>query len=89
MDYYRYAQAEKEDDVRRSGLRADPDGLSADLGQAIDVEITADLDRFIPIQGLRGVQWRTVGGAFDPGEAFAAGNDNAAYRLFSELRVRF
>lgn len=88
-DYFRYRQVDTDNDVRRSGLRAAPNGQDSDLGQEVDVRITADLENIIPVKALRGVQWRTVGGAFDPGDAYAHGNDDMALRVFSELRVRF
>lgn len=86
-DYYHYMQLEKENDVRRSGLRADPNGMDKALGQELDLRLTADLDNIISVHGLRGVQWRSVVGVFDPGRAY--GNDNDAIRVFSEFRVRF
>lgn len=91
LSYYHYTQMKADDNLRRAGLRADPDGNSTDLGQEVDVTVVGDLDSFFPKENrfLRGIQWRSVGGVFDPGDAFENGNDDPALRVFSELRLRF
>ncbi len=85
LSYFHYTQIEKDNDVRRSGLRADPNGLDASLGQEIDVSAVTNLDKVLPVSG---VTWRNVGGMFMPGDAYDD-NDDAALRLFSEVRIRF
>ncbi len=78
--YHKYLQHQADDDIRDSNINVDPNGLSRDLGDEIDL-----------IFGLRpheNVRFETVFGVFLPGSAFGP-NANTAYFASSQLRIRF
>ncbi|MFT3691192.1 alginate export family protein [Paenirhodobacter sp.] len=76
--YNRFRQVEASDTLRDSALDADPDGISRDLGEEIDLVLTyePDEDR----------EFQLVLGYFRPGDAFGAADDALYARLEFELR---
>lgn len=90
-NYFYYRQVELADDVRSSGITANPNNKDKTLGHEVDVGATyylqdsdKDEDTFLDKASVR-----MVGGMFIPGAAYDEGNDNPSYRLFTELRLEF
>ena len=78
--YHRYRQVEPTDQLRDSRLRADPNGLSTDIGSELDL--------------VYGVDWGDLTldaalGRFEAGAAFAGREPDAAWIFNLELEYRF
>ena len=90
-DYFYYRQAEKGNDVRRSGILANVNNHNAFLGQELDISATYDAGKALSLDNniADKVQLRTIGGVFMPGKAYDDGNENPAFRLYSEIKIQF
>jgi len=78
--YHKYNQHRADDDIRDSNLDTDPNGLSRDLGQEVDI--------IVGYRPSKDVLLEINLGAFFPGNAFlpSAGN---AYFGAAEFRIKF
>jgi alginate production protein len=73
--YHRYRQVVTDDRLRDAGIDPDPDGLSPELGQ--------ELDLIVGYQPREDVSIAVIAGAFRPGSAFGPDADPAYLGFFS------
>lgn len=78
--YHKYLQHRADDDIRSSNLSIDPNGLSRDLGDELDLVFG-----YRPRDNIR---LEAVLGVFFPGSAFKPTTDEA-YFASSQLRITF
>lgn len=76
--YHQYRQHRADDELRDALLERDPDGLSRDLGQALDIVAT--------YEGIDNVYLNLVVGAFFPGAAFGP---DAKGAFFGQLLITY
>lgn len=91
LNYYYYRLDEEETSLRSSGITAPVNGTDKSLGQGLDfvlnVNVSEEFDVNVPYADR--TDFRFVAGTFFPGDAYDPSNDNAALRLFTELRFKF
>lgn len=89
--YFYYRLDEDAGGLRSSGISAPLNGTDKSLGQGLDlilnVRVDEEFQTKIPLTDS--TNFRVVAGSFFPGNAYGPADDEAAFRLFTEIRFRF
>lgn len=91
LNYFYYRLDEKATPLRSSGITAPVNGSDKSIGQGLDLIVNVNVDEEfgVNVPYADSTDFRFVAGSFFPGDAYEPSNDNAALRLFTELRFRF
>lgn len=91
LTYFNYRLAEDATSLRSSGISAPMTGTDKDVGQAADFIVNVDIDDQFGLksQYVDDIGFRFVLGGFFPGDAYEPNDDEDAYRVFTELKLRF
>jgi alginate production protein len=91
LTYFYYRLDEEETSLRSSGISAPLNGNDKSLGQGLDFALNMNVGEEFGINAPYAdrTDFRFVAGTFFPGDAYDPSNDNAALRLFTELRFKF
>jgi hypothetical protein len=91
LTYFNYHLANNDTGLRSSGITAPVNGNDSFLGQGLDFGVNVNVGKQfdVNVPYMKSTDFRFVAGTFFPGDAYDPSNDNAAVRLFSELRFRF
>lgn len=91
LTYFYYRLDEEQTSLRSSGISAPLNGNDKSLGQGLDFALNMNVGEEFGINAPYAdrTDFRFVAGTFFPGDAYDPSNDNAALRLFTELRFKF
>lgn len=91
LTYFNYRLAEDATSLRSSGISAPMTGTDKDVGQAADFIVNVDVDDQFGVKSayVDDIGFRFVLGGFFPGDAYEPNDDENAYRVFTELKLRF
>lgn len=91
VTYFNYNLADDASGMRSAGITAPLTGTDEDIGQEIDVILNVDVDDEFGAKPsyVDDVGFRFIVGGFFPGDAYGVNDDESAYRVFTELKLRF
>jgi len=91
LTYFNYHLAEDATSLRSSGIGAPMNGTDKDIGQAADFIVNVDVDKELDMNSryVDDIGFRLVVGSFFAGDAYEPADEDDAYRVFTELRLRF
>jgi len=91
LTYFNYHLAEDDTSLRSSGISAPLNGTDDFVGEAVDFIFNIDIDdefSFVLPFG-KDLDFKAVAGAFFPGDAYSPNDSEEAFRIFTELKLRF
>lgn len=91
VTYFNYHLADDASGMRSAGITAPLTGTDEDIGQAVDLVLNVDVDDQFGAKPpyTNDVGFRFIVGSFFPGDAYGVNEDESAYRVFTELKLRF
>jgi alginate production protein len=91
VTYFNYHLAEQASGMRSAGITAALTGADEDIGQAVDVVLNVDVDEQFGAKPalVDDIGFRFIVGSFFPGDAYGVNEGEDAYRVFTEMKLRF